>query len=133
MSVRPLRNRLASLGCVLALMQGVVAQCAGWQPTPEARRQCCQDGVCPLHHRENSAPRTQISQAAADDCCAQSERHESSPSQTVFAPTVTLAVIHSLPPVVLNLVPTVPRSAPLEAPSPPSHVPTHVLLSVFLI
>ena len=131
--VRPLLKRLASVGCVLALMQGVVVQCAGWQATQEARRQCCQDGACPLHHREVSASRTRVTQAAADDCCAQSERHESSPSQTVFASTVALAVIQSLAPVVLSLSPTVTLSAPWETPSPPSHVPKHVLLSVFLV
>ena len=126
-------SRVASVLCVLALMQGMVAQCAGWQATPEARRQCCQDGVCPLHHREDSASRTHITQAAADDCCAQSERHESSPSQTVFASTIALAVIQTLPPVVLSLAPTVPLSAPWATPSPPTHVPKHVLLSVFLV
>jgi len=131
--VESLLSRVASVLCVLALMQGAVAQCAGWQATPEARRQCCRDGVCPLHHREDSTSRTHITQAAADDCCAQSERHESSPSQTVFASTIALAVIQTLPPVVLSLAPTVPLSAPWETPSPPTHVPKHVLLSVFLV
>src|SRR5947207_3117761 len=100
-------RRVASLLCVLAFVQGAIAQCAGWQATPEARRQCCRSGACPLHHRENRAPRTQLTQSAADDCCARSQQHQSSPSGTAFASTMTLAVLQSLPPVVVALVPTV--------------------------
>ena len=126
-------KRLAAVICLLAFTESAWAQCAGWQTTPAARRQCCESGACPLHHRENSRPRDQITQAAADDCCAQSQQRESSPSGTVFAPTMTLAVLQSLPPVVLRLAPAVPLSAPWETPSPPAHVPKHVLLSVFLV
>jgi len=118
---------------VLAFAQSAVAQCAGWQATPEARRQCCQDGTCPLHHRAGGASRTQLTQAAADDCCARSQRHESSPSATAFAATMTLAVLQPLPPVVLSLAPAMPLSAPWETPSPPNHVPKHLLLSVLLV
>ena len=131
--VPSLLKRLAALACVLAFAQGAVVECAGWQATPEARRQCCQNGACPLHHREDGAARTKLTQAAADDCCAQSERRDSSPSRTVFTSTMTLAVVQSLPPVVLSLSPTVPLRAPWETPSPPGHVPKHVLLSVFLL
>jgi hypothetical protein len=124
---------VASVVCVLAFAQSAVASCAGWQATPEARRECCEDGACPLHHHHDGASPTQITQAAADDCCAQSPRHESSPSATAFASTITLAVLHSLPQVVLSLVPTTPFSAPWETPSPPTHVPKHLLLSVLLV
>jgi hypothetical protein len=126
-------RRLAAVVCLFAFAESAWAQCAGWQATPEARRQCCQDGACPLHHREANASHAQLTQAAADDCCAQSQRHESSPSGTVFASTMTLAVVQSLPPVVLSLVPTALLSAPWETPSPPAHVPKHLLLSVFLV
>jgi hypothetical protein len=124
---------VASVACVLACAQSAVAQCAGRQATPEARRQCCQDGACPLHHREDVASRAQVTQAAADDCCATSHRHESSPSGTAFASTITLAVLQSLPAVALTIALTVPLSAPWETPSPPTHVATHLRLSVLLV
>ena len=131
-SVRRLLNRLASISCVLALAQGAIAQCVGWQATPEARRQCCQNGVCPLHHRESTS-QTHVSQAAADDCCAQSEQRGSTPTRTVLAGVTTLAVIQSVQAVELGLAPTIIVSAPAESPSPPTRVPKHVLLSVFLV
>jgi hypothetical protein len=126
-------KRVASIVCVLAFVQSAVAECAGWQATPEARRQCCEDGACPLHHHTENASKTQITQSAADDCCAQSERHESSPSGTVFASTMTLAVVESVPPVVLSPLPLVRLSAPWETPSPPTHVAKHLLFSVLLV
>jgi hypothetical protein len=119
--------------CLLAFAQSAAAQCAGWQATADARRACCQNGACPLHHHEDSTSRTQITQAAADDCCAQSQRHESSPSGTVFAATMTLAVIQSVPPVALCPAPAMSLGAPWETPSPPIHVPKHLLLSVLLV
>src|SRR5713101_1630004 len=109
--VRSLLRRVTSIACVLAFAQSAVAQCAGWQATPEARRQCCQDGTCPLHHREDGASVTKLTQAAADDCCAQSQRHESNPSGTVFASTMALAVVNALPPLALTLTPTAPLRA----------------------
>jgi hypothetical protein len=131
--VRSLLRRVVSVACVLAFVQGAVAQCAGWQATPQARLDCCRDGMCPLHHREESASRAQITQAVADDCCAHSLEQESGPSATVFASTMTLAVLESRPPVVLSLAPAIPLSAPWETPSPPDHVPKHLLLSVLLV
>ena len=56
--VRSVLRRVASVVCVLAFAQSAVALCAGWQATPEARMQCCQDGACPLHHHEHGASRT---------------------------------------------------------------------------
>jgi hypothetical protein len=124
---------VVSVACVLAFVQGAMAQCAGWQSTPEARLDCCQDGMCPLRHREASTSRARLTQAAADDCCAQSQDQESGPSATVFASTMTLAVLAPLPPVVLSLAPAIRLSAPWETPSPPDHVPKHLLLSVLLV
>jgi hypothetical protein len=115
------------------LAQGALAQCAGWQSTPEARMACCQDGACPMHRHDEGASRTKITQAAADSCCAQLPQRESSPSSSAFAATITLAVLQSLPPVILNPVPTTLITAPWEAPSPPARVPKHLLLSVLLV
>ena len=119
--------------CLLALAQSAVAECAGWQGTPEARMACCQDGVCPMHRHESGTSRTKITQAAADDCCAQPPQRQSSPSRSAFAATITLAVLQLLPPVILNPAPTTLITAPWETPSPPARVPKHLLLSVLLV
>ena len=126
---------MVSAVCLLALSQNAVAQCAGWQATAKARKACCQDGACPLDHHEAEAAGspTQITQTAADDCCAQSPQRDSSPSATAFASTITLAALHSLPPVALSLAPPAPLTAPSETPSPPTHVPKYLLLSVLLV
>jgi hypothetical protein len=131
--VGPFLRRVASIVCVLAFAQSALAECAGWQATAEARRQCCEDGACPLHQHKDHAPKTQVTQSAADDCCAHSERHESSPSGTVFAATMTLAVVKSFASVVLNPLALVALSAPWETPSPPTHVAKHLLFSVLLV
>jgi hypothetical protein len=131
--VRSVLKRVAALVCVLAFAQSAVALCAGWQATPEARMQCCQDGACPLHHHEHGVPGPQITQTTADDCCAQLAGAESSPSGTVFASTITLAVLQAHSRVVLSLAPAMAISAPWETPSPPTHVPKHLLLSVLLV
>ena len=126
-------GRVASVVCVLAVVHGAVAQCVGWQATPEARLDCCESGMCPLQHRADSAARVHITQAAADDCCAQSQDQESGPSARIYASTMTLAVVESLSPVTLSLAPAPPLRAPWEQPSPPDHVPKHLRLSVLLV
>ena len=131
--MRSVLKRVATVVCVLAFAQSAVALCAGWQATPEARMQCCQDGACPLHRHEHGVPGPQITQATADDCCAQSAGPEPSPSGTVFASTITLAVLQSHSPVVMSLAPAPALLAPWETPSPPTHVPKHLLLSVLLV
>jgi len=131
--VRLVLRQVASVVCMVAFAQSAVALCAGRQATPEARMQCCQDGACPLHRHDDGVARTQITQAAADDCCALSPSPESTPSTTAFAATITFAVLQSHPPVVMSLVPAPLLSAPWETPSPPTHVPKHLLLSVLLV
>lgn len=126
-------RRTAALLCVLAFAQGALAECAGWQATAEARRECCQNGLCPLHHHKDEAARAPLTQAVADDCCAKSQRQESNPSASIFASTMTLAVLESLPAVVLSFALSIPLGAPWETPSPPPHVPKHLLLSVLLV
>ena len=121
--------------CVLAFVQGALAQCAGWEATAEARLDCCRDGMCPLHHREDSTSPTQITQAAADDCCAQSQSQdqESGPSARIFASGMTLAVVQSWLPVVVSAMPAATLCTVWEQPSPPDHVPKHLRLSVLLV
>ncbi len=130
--VRSLLRGVASLACLLVFAQNVVAACAGWQATPEARVQCCQDSACPLHHHQEASP-TKAAQAAADKCCAQSTRQDSSQSPSAFASTMTLASLKSIPSVAVNQVLATPLSTPWETAAPPTHVPKHLLLSVLLV
>jgi hypothetical protein len=58
-----------------------MAECAGWQSPPEARLDCCKDRMCPLRHREAGTSRAPVTQAAADDSCAQSQDQESNQDQ----------------------------------------------------
>jgi hypothetical protein len=125
---------MASVVCALVLALSAVTECAGWQATEEARMDCCAEGLCPLHGHGQEPSGTQLTQAAADSCCALSALPQSAPSATVFASTITQAVLQTLPPpVTLTSTPTMPIAAPWETPSPPQHVPTHLLLSVLLV
>lgn len=131
--VRWFLRRAISVACVLAFVQSAVAQCAGWQATPEARLDCCESGMCPLNHRGDDVAPIKITQATADDCCAQSQDQESSPSVRIFASTMTAAVVDTTPPFVPSIVPAAPVRAPWENASPPDHVPKHLRLSVLLV
>jgi hypothetical protein len=130
--VRSILKRVASIVCVFTFAQGAAGLCAGWQTTLEARMPC-QDDTCPLHRHEHGASRARVTEAAADDCCALSPAPESIQSATAFASTITRSVLQSLPPVVLSFEGTPLLSAPWETPSPPTHVPKHLLLSVQLV
>jgi hypothetical protein len=130
--VRSVLKRVAAVVCVLTLAQSAVALCAGWQATPEARLNCCEDGACPMHRHDEATPAASVTQSAADDCCALSSSPESRPSAVAFAPTITLAVLRSGPLLVVSVSPAL-LPVSLDAPSPPAHVPKHLLLSVFLV
>jgi hypothetical protein len=127
-------RRLYALALSLALAAGNLAVCAGWAATPEARMACCiADGACPMHGFDSDSDRL-ITQAEADSCCASSEGDDSSQS----IPTVASAMSSA----VLGLAITLPVSVPtlvLQAtwrtsvPIPPTPVPKHLLLSVFLV
>jgi hypothetical protein len=127
-------RRIATLVVTLGLLAGAWRPCAGWEATPEARMSCClRKASCAKHKAPGHGAMTVVGQAAADSCCAVSERR--APYQS---PSVALA-----PPVFTPLVglfaepPSLPvrgvvwrRPPPLLASRDTS---THVLLSVFLI
>ena len=130
-----LTQRLAAFAAVLALSVGNLAG-AGWQPTPEARMECCTSGTdCPMHKSEShrSGSTHSVTQAQADTCCAASSNRTQSPTAVS---TFGLANAASLQAVVAVVVPV---AAPaLEewralVPLPLSPVPKHLLLSVFLV
>jgi hypothetical protein len=126
--------RLVAFTTVLALSTGALAECAGWQGTPEARMACCAAGDdCPMHRAaQGSGSAATISQADADSCCASSDANQT-PLSVAFAMALPPAPLaHPLfalaAPSALALD-FVRESVPLAR----SPVPKHLLLSVFLI
>jgi Cation efflux family len=131
-NVKSLVQRAAAILCVMAFAHAGVIQCAGWQPTAEARRQCCRSGACPVQHHQQTGSGQALTQAAADTCCLSSPRNDSRPS-SAFLTSVTLpplTLVAFVVPAVVSASPVGPR---WETPSPPAQVPRHLLLSVLLV
>jgi hypothetical protein len=129
-------RRLSAVVLALALVASQAGVCAGWMPTPEARMACCsEDGPCPMHKSESEdGPTRVVTQVEADRCCAASEREDSTPSQSnagFFF--LTLAVALSPIPALLPEPEPQPHTWRASVPIPASHVPKHLLLSVFLV
>jgi hypothetical protein len=130
--------RLVAFALAVLLSAGNGAICAGWASTPEARMACCSDegGACPMHKGDphGSGSAHVLTQAQADDCCASSERDNSSQSSPTFVAAISSAVLGTgivLPVAVPALVLT--DGWRTAAPTPIGHVPKHVLLTVFLV
>lgn len=129
-------RRITAITLTLFLSAGGFGLCAGWEATPEARMACCaNEDACPMHKSATpgSASSRVVSQAQADNCCAASERGNSTPSSPTFVPLVSLALV--VGPISLFVPPAV---VPLDAwrafvPLLSSQVRKHLLLSVFLI
>jgi hypothetical protein len=110
--------------------------CAGWLATPEARMACCADGqTCPMHKSDadDTASARVISQAEADSCCAASEKDSSAPSPSTFVLNVSLAIVPSPVHMVVAATAVQPDAWRTLTPLPTTHVPKHLLLSVFLV
>ena len=97
---------------------------------------CCEDEThCPMHANKPNAVKTgaRVSQIDADNCCASAEQSSTVPLTASGVASVTPAVLGNQIPAVgpdvalfrenLNALPLVDVSS----------VPTHLLLSVFLI
>lgn len=86
-----------------------------------------------MHQGASGGTATAVTQAEADACCAASDQDDSTPSRAVFVPVTALGPVAS--PVALVSPP--PRAQidgwRLVVPRAAGGVPTHVLLSVFLI
>ena len=129
-------KRLSAVLLTLALAVGQAGVCAGWMPTAEARMACCSDdGPCSMHKSdsEHDESKRVVSQAEADRCCAASEQDDSAPLPAGPAFSVTLAVVLSP---VSALIPDPQAAVELwraSVPIPTTHVPKHLLLSVFLV
>jgi hypothetical protein len=135
-TVLRLITRLVAALSVLACAAGGWAPCAGWQPTAEARRACCaQKGQCPMHRSAGAAATRDavVSQIEADGCCASSERETSAPSTASHVVSCPLAVVASAIPALAPSLLTFRTLRPEPSLSGVNAVPTHLLLSVFLI
>lgn len=130
---------MRSVASVLVLVAILASQasafCDGWQASAEARMACCAEGGnCGMHESSASTAGTGArTQAAADECCAASESDDSkAPRSTVSIQSPAIAV--RLP---VDLTPAATSGIHVwyaySAVSPPRHVSTHILLSVFLV
>ena len=86
-------------------------------------------------HRAGRRLQRVVTQAQADDCCAVSGKHSSTPSPGAFSLSLSAALVTST---LSTLAPIAAPPASFEAwrthvPLPVGQVPKHVLLSVFLI
>ena len=97
---------------------------------------CCKDAeACPMHATSdgNDQSRSNVSQADADRCCASGEQGSATPSHTSVASSITIAVLTNP---ISALLTSLSSARDLDAARPVtdvSSVPTHLLLSVFLI
>jgi hypothetical protein len=119
----------ATLAVILAL--GACGLCTGWEATAEARM--ADSATCPLHESSGDGVASGATQAAAARCCVASDQDESSPPESVFLPRVDLGQAVSLVPVAVTPAVASFEARPALRPPPGDHVPTHLLLSVFLI
>ena len=129
-------SRLTAALLVFALFGVSVAPCAGWEFTAKARHDCCVEGQCPDqieatgHAGGHSGG---VTQAQADQCCANSEQQNQQRMAQFAGPTFLL-----LPPSE-NVVLTAEDLRPPEhldldvipVLSPPARL--HLLYSVFLV
>jgi hypothetical protein len=130
-------HRFSAVLLCLGLVAGNGVVCAGWMPTPEARMTCCSDdGPCSMHKSESQGESTRVlTQAEADRCCAASEQDDSSPSPSPSS-LAFLAMLGGVLSPVPALLPEADSHSKVwraSVPIPTTHVPKHLLLSVFLV
>ena len=128
--------RLSALILSIVLVAGNLALCAGWESSAAARMACCVNSKsCPMHqHAGSKADAGAVTQHDADRCCASSESQQR--RTTTSDPGNHLVAAVPGPSVQLSAdtlgEPRIPGWR-VVSPSPPRHVATHVLLSIFLI
>ena len=122
----------AVLVLALATAAGNLAECGGWKETPEARMACCTEGVeCPMHRRGGDDGASQMSQAAADACCASSEGQDATSSASYVLAATEAVSVETFPALALSA--WEPALVLAESPPPPRSISRHLFLSVFLI
>jgi hypothetical protein len=127
-------RRIVVVVLSIGFFTGAWRPCAGWESTAEARMACCvRHGACAMHKVAQDAAGATLTQSEADTCCAAAERHDGSqpPVTTVAAPAMTpVLALFAEQPAVPALWVDRHRPPPLLA---SRQLPTHLLLSVFLI
>jgi hypothetical protein len=144
-------RRLAVIFLIFLFSNTGPGLCAGWEATAEARMACCTDehGSCPMHASSPrqpastdpdlaSAPREHtparaVTQAEADACCASSERDDARPPAGAAAPALPVQAVADAR---LVLIPDAGLAVDgwrASVQLPPSQVPRHLLIAVFLI
>ncbi|CAN5705107.1 hypothetical protein BH24ACI4_BH24ACI4_25760 [soil metagenome] len=116
---------------VLGFAAGPASVCAGWMATPEARMACCSEGAgCPMHPSDSDHS-IALTQAQADRCCASSAERDAAPSTSGF----TLSIGPGPAPVPFSFTEISRDRHTWRAlvPIRGTHVPKHLLLSVFLV
>lgn len=135
-SVLSFSHRLSAVLLAFALVAGQASVCAGWMSSAEARMACCAaDGPCPMHRStsEHAGTSHDVTQADADRCCAVSEQDDSSHSPSGTAFLTILGAALSPVPALLVLPESHGKIWRATVPIPATHVPKHLLLSVFLV
>jgi hypothetical protein len=127
-------RRIATVVVTLGLLAGAWRPCAGWEATAEARMSCCvRKAACAMHKVAGDGTTTTLGQAEADTCCAASERPNS------YQPAAVVIAAPILSPLVGLFAerPSTPIGGMDWRRPPPllvsRRLPTHLLLSVFLI
>lgn len=121
---------------LVALAMFGVAPCAGWESTAKARHDCCVDGQCPGQveadgHSGNHSGG--VTQALADQCCANSEQQNQQRSaQFAGATFVPLPPLESVVIAAADIQPP-ERIDPFAVPVPSPPARLHLLFSVFLV
>lgn len=123
---------LAARCLLVTMLAAGGVPCAGWQASAEARHDCCAEGACPAMLGQ-AADHSDISQEAADRCCATSEQKDQRDGSQ--SPAASFAVPPQAP---SN---DVPHTAVVYFRCPPPDTfptalpgaPLYVLFSVFLV
>ena len=129
-------RRLAAVLVVFVMFGVGVAPCAGWESSAKARHDCCVEGQCPDQVEADSHSGSHpggVTQAQADQCCANSEQQNQQRSAQ-FA-DATFLLLPPLEGIVVAAVditpPELPDSFAVPVLSPPARL--HLLFSVFLV
>lgn len=96
---------------------------------------CCADeDTCPMHHSASHPAGTTsvVSQSQADRCCAAAEGDESGTPVAAFAPSGALTLAATWHPLEQPARHPAPEDCRVPLRACPA-VPTHLLLSVFLV
>lgn len=123
------RSIAATLAVIVAL--GACGLCTAWEAAAQARM--ADSATCPLHEASTDGVASGVTQAATARCCVASDQDESTPPESA-------SVVRADVGQPVDEVPVAPHTAVASFPArrslrpPPGHlVPTHLLLSVFLI